>query len=143
MIGNVTHKRKHSRQRDKILEILRGTNTHPTAEWIYMQAKRSLPRLSLGTVYRNLSLLKELGIIDEIRHGNEPSRFDANRQPHSHFICEICHRVYDVDAFPLPTVRLEKKLGCKVSTYRVEFFGICKDCLARQSRMTKSSGKME
>ena len=78
---------KHSRQRESIRNFLMQRCDHPTAETVYLGIKEDFPNISLGTVYRNLSLLAELGEILKISVGNGPDRFDANLKPHYHFFC--------------------------------------------------------
>ncbi len=89
--------RKHSRKREAILDVLRSTKTHPSAEWVYAQLKPSYPDLSLGTVYRNLSLFREDGQIICVGTVNGQERFDANTKPHAHFICDRCGEVIDME----------------------------------------------
>lgn len=120
-----------TRQKKLILEILRSTNTHPTADWVYEQARKQLPDISLGTVYRNLSVLKGAGEIMELSYGSTFSRYDGNPHNHYHFVCEKCGRVLDV-ALPVRT-ELEEELALKeahlVRSHRLEFYGVCRDCL--------------
>lgn len=121
---------RKSKQREVILKVLRRTKSHPTADWIYQQARKSLPKISLGTVYRNLKLLKKKGEILELHYGDAQSRFDANPENHYHFNCQRCGRVYDLEE-PLRKDMekdLAKKLGLVVTTHRVEFYGICRKC---------------
>jgi Fur family peroxide stress response transcriptional regulator len=120
---------RRTKQREMILKVLRSTDTHPTADWIYQQVRESLPNISLGTVYRNLRTLVENGEILELSYGSTFSRFDGNPENHYHFTCEKCGNVYDLD---LP-VRKEldeavEKLGMKVQSHRLEFYGICHNC---------------
>ncbi|MBI3600601.1 MAG: transcriptional repressor, partial [Nitrospinae bacterium] len=88
-----TLSRKYSMQREVILNILRSTKSHPTADWVYEQARRLIPGISLGTVYRNLKILKEDGTISELSFANTFCRYDGNAEPHYHFTCEKCKRV--------------------------------------------------
>ena len=81
---------RRSRQRDRILEILRGTRSHPTAEWVYGQLRRESPHVSLGTVYRNLEVLAEMGQIQKLELGGTVKRFDWNPQRHYHIRCLQC-----------------------------------------------------
>lgn len=121
---------RKSKQREVILKVLRRTKSHPTADWIYQEARKSLSKISLGTVYRNLKLLKEKGEILELRYGDGQSRYDGNSENHYHFNCQRCGRVYDVEE-PLRKDMeedLAKKLGFVVTTHRVEFYGICRKC---------------
>ena len=82
---------KHSKKRDAILECVRSTATHPTAEWVYAQLKPQIPDLSLGTVYRNLALLASLGEIQKITCEDGADRFDPNTLPHSDPLCLCIH----------------------------------------------------
>lgn len=127
---------RRSKQREVILEVLRGTKSHPTADWIYHEVRKILPKISLGTVYRNLKLLKEKGDILELQYGDGQSRFDGNPENHYHFTCQRCGRVYDVEE-PLRKdmeLDLSKKLGFIITHHRVEFYGICKDCQTEEVR---------
>jgi len=125
-----------SKQREAILRVLRSTSSHPAADWIYEQVRKKLPRISLGTVYRNLRLLAQEGIILELDFAGTPDRFDANTQPHSHFICEQCGRIFDVaePAHKEMDERIASKMGLKVFNHRLEFSGLCKDCQAEISQ---------
>ena len=81
---------KHFRKRDAILTCLRSTDTHPSAEWIYENVRQEIPDISLATVYRNLSLFKEQGMISSLGTVKGIERFDGNVEPHVHFICSEC-----------------------------------------------------
>ncbi len=119
-----------TRQRRIILEVLRNTTSHPTADWIYEKVKEKIPNISLGTVYRNLKTLKEMGEIMELNYGSSFSRFDGNPKDHYHFVCEKCGKVYDVN-MPVDETLNEKAsqaTGYKVYYHRCEFHGLCKEC---------------
>ena len=88
---------KHSKQREAIMAFLKTRYDHPTADTVYMNIRQEFPNISLGTVYRNLSLLADLGEIQKLTPGQGPDRFDANVQPHYHFICKTCGQVMDMD----------------------------------------------
>ena len=96
--------RKHSRKRDAILECLRCTTSHPTAEWVYNQLKPTIPDLSLATVYRNLAMFKAEGTIDSVGVYNGLERFDFRTDPHAHFICRVCGAVSDINWLELPRI---------------------------------------
>ena len=87
---------KHSKQRDAIEQFLATRYDHPTAETVYMNLREEYPKLSLATVYRNLSLLAELGNIQKIPTGNGPDRFDGRPEPHNHFLCDECGSMIDL-----------------------------------------------
>lgn len=123
-------KHRLSKQRKIILNVLRSTKSHPTADWIYEQVKKEIPNISLGTIYRNLNLLNEMGEISVLDFGSSYSRFDGNPEVHYHFKCKDCGNVYDLD---LPVdEELNQKITDKtpflVDSHRIEFYGLCPDC---------------
>ena len=123
--------RKHSKKRDAILECICGTKTHPSAEWVYQQLKPQIPDLSLGTVYRNISIFKQDGIIQSIGTVQGLERYDGNTDPHTHFICTSCGKVIDLDHVVMPQqtlVQAEAAAGGSISSYQLQFFGSCSDC---------------
>ena len=126
---------KRTKQKEAILQVLRSTTSHPTAEWVYDEVRKEIPNVSLGTVYRNLRLLAERGEISELAFNGGPSRFDSRTDAHCHFVCEKCGQVFDVDE-PVHDELSESvasKTGFQVSYYRLEFSGICKKCLKRRA----------
>ncbi len=134
MVSTIISKRryKRSRQREKILETLRATKAHPTAYWIYDTLKPYLPELSLGTVYRNLGILHDQGLIQILRSGSGLDRFDADTSQHYHFICTACGAVSDVDIPPFEGLeeKVAGKLGRVVTGHRLDFYGLCEKCAA-------------
>lgn len=122
---------KYSRQREAIKHCLMNRCDHPTAEMIYRSIKDDYPNLSLGTVYRNLSLLAEMGEIRKITSTGGPDRFDSYTTPHYHFCCRECGSVIDLDlAFSegLNALAATKFAG-KIEQHTLQFSGICPDCL--------------
>jgi len=124
-------KTRNTRQRGVILDILRGSHEHPTAEMIYREARHVLPNISLGTVYRNLNFLREQGAVQEIRPSEGgSSRFDAADTPHAHFHCVRCSALLDI---PLPTAleslrfEEEEKIST-VSLVDLHVVGSCSEC---------------
>jgi Fe2+ or Zn2+ uptake regulation protein len=119
-----------TRQRKIILETLQQTRSHPTADWIYQKVREQLPHISLGTVYRNLNVLKKEGKILELKYGKDVSRFDALTTDHYHFTCEKCHRIYDLDVALNKDLEqmVAQKTGFSITYHRAEFYGICSDC---------------
>jgi len=120
--------KRYSRQRELIYEALRQTEQHPTAEMIYQWLKPANPSLSLGTVYRNLSLLADEGAIRRMAFPVE--RYDAKTMPHPHFCCDQCGAVYDLH---LPyDAELDRQAllasGHDVTGHEVVFHGICTKC---------------
>ena len=125
---------KYSRQRECIKNYLQDREDHPTADMIYTSIRRDFPNISLGTVYRNLSLLVELGEIRKITTDGA-DRFDAKLIPHSHFICKDCGSVLDV-MIPLEDLALKvyPVWDCgHVEECRLEFRGVCKKCIKSKS----------
>ena len=121
---------KFSRKREAILQKVRSTTTHPSADWVYSELKPEIHDLSLGTVYRNLSLLKKDGVIVSVGAICGEERFDGNVSEHSHFICESCGTILDVEAAIAPSLADEvaHKLGGEVSRVNLLFLGKCKNC---------------
>ena len=121
--------RRNTQQRKIIYEILKGTDIHPTADWIYSEVRKVIPNISLGTVYRNLKVLKEEGIIIEITDGKQ-SRFDARIDNHFHFKCNTCGSIYDIESSEVANLNkdgLERK-GFEVESMDITFNGICPNC---------------
>ncbi|MGV7927789.1 MAG: transcriptional repressor [Spirochaetota bacterium] len=121
---------KKSRQRERILELLQGTKSHPSADWIYERLRKDFKNLSMGTVYRNLGILIDQGFVRKIDFGSTFDRFDANVSRHYHFVCEKCGAISDVE-MPFDDT-LNRKAGragnFEVRNHRIEFFGICEKC---------------
>ena len=88
---------KHSKQRDSIIAFLAARKDHPTADVVYMNVRQTFPNISLGTVYRNLTLLADIGEIARIRVGDGVDHFDYDTSPHYHFICSECGDVSDMN----------------------------------------------
>jgi Fur family ferric uptake transcriptional regulator/Fur family peroxide stress response transcriptional regulator len=125
-------KSRNTRQRAVILDILRkNESTHPTADTIYREARRVLPNISLGTVYRNLNFLREQGHVHEIHSNAEASsRFECNCPPHAHFHCTRCQSVHDI---PLPDCLQNLQLDgsatiSSVNSMELHILGACADC---------------
>ena len=124
--------RKHSRKRDAILSCVRATTCHPTAEWVYNQLKPEIPDLSLGTVYRNLTMFKNDGVIESLGTFQGLERFDGWTVPHTHLFCTQCGAVMDAGIVALPDEIYEsvkQETGGEVETMRLRFYGRCPDCV--------------
>jgi Fur family ferric uptake transcriptional regulator len=122
-----------TRQRAVILEELEKVGTHPTAYEIYEMVRRRLPRISLGTVYRNLDLLASSGLIRRLDAGSGQRRFDATVEEHSHIRCTSCGRVDDVSVHTADGIAalyrgVERLTGYRVSGLEMGFTGLCPDC---------------
>lgn len=130
----MTKAKRYSAKREAILEILRGTDTHPTAEWVYQQLKPAYPDLSLGTVYRNLAAFRQEGLAISVGVVNGQERFDAEIAPHTHFICTCCGGVYDLFDLTVPEELRQapaRLYGLRVDHYHLTFQGACKNCLKK------------
>ncbi|MFH0846482.1 MAG: transcriptional repressor [Chloroflexota bacterium] len=119
-----------TKQKVAILRVLRSTMSHPTADWVYGEIRKEIPNVSLGTIYRNLRLLEKEGEIRELGLAGGPSRFDANTQPHHHFRCEKCERIFDVSIAVDKGIdaRVSRETGFKVFSHAIEFRGLCRNC---------------
>ena len=121
---------RHTKQRQVIHEELTRLRTHPTASELYETVRRRLPRVSMGTVYRNLELLVDRGLARRIETAGAQARFDGDVSQHYHVRCEVCGRIGDV--FDLPTESLpanhETLGGYLITGYTLEFSGVCPEC---------------
>lgn len=123
---------KYSRQRESIREFLMSRTDHPSAETIYRHVKLAYPRISLGTVYRNLSLLADQGEISRLGSIGGSERFDARTDPHIHFVCKKCGKVEDFDS---PSIRsaledASRSFEGEITEFKANLYGLCKDCAA-------------
>lgn len=133
---------RFSYQREQIYTAVRSTAEHPTAEMIYNRLKPGLPRLSLGTVYRNLQQMAREGRILELP--GPISRFDAVTEPHTHFCCTQCGAVSDL-AIPYDAAldRRVSSSGCRVENHSLIFYGICPACAEKQDACSNASNKIK
>ncbi|MFQ6604574.1 MAG: Fur family transcriptional regulator [Fidelibacterota bacterium] len=121
---------RYSHQRERILEIVQSTVTHPTADWVYDQVRLSIPNISLGTVYRNLNQLVQQGRVKAI-HDESVVRYDGKTNPHAHFKCLTCLKIYDVDwqDDSLPH-QIADEYGHLPTRFTLNITGVCKTCSA-------------
>ncbi|MEE1056529.1 MAG: transcriptional repressor [Acutalibacteraceae bacterium] len=124
-------RKNFSEKREAIYSLIRNTNTHPSAEWVYNQLNAQYPNISLGTVYRNMSMFAEQGLIKSVGSINGRERFDANTLPHPHFICQECDAVIDLEYMPYnqeldQAVKLNT--GHSVKRHEIFFYGRCRKC---------------
>src|SRR5712691_1335437 len=129
-----------------VLQVVRGTQSHPTAEAVHGMVRRRLPRVSLGTVYRNLRLLVAEGLVQELPGPH--ARFDGNTSAHHHFTCLRCGRIVDVEG-PLTEphsralcARVAAWSGFSVTHHRIEFYGRCAACRRRSGRPSPRRHRM-
>lgn len=124
--------RKNSQKRNAIYEVLKNTKTHPTAEWVYMQVKPTIPNISLGTVYRNINQFKDEGKLISVGVVNGQERFDADISPHTHFVCNKCGCVIDIAKLLEEkeiTDDIFNKFGAKVIETNIVYKGYCQNCV--------------
>jgi len=119
-----------TRQRKVILDELRKVTSHPTADEIYNMVRRRLPGISLGTVYRNLEILSDSGMIQKLETSGSARRYDGNPKVHYHVRCVRCERVDDLPVSTLPVLESAIRKGCgyEILGYRLEFIGVCPKC---------------
>ncbi len=125
-----------TKQRQAIMDVLRATDTHPDASWVYQQVRMDLPHISLGTVYRNLTWLAAEGLVHEIRIAGRASHWDGRAEKHSHVICIACGKVVDVNLQLLPDgsyARVIEATGFRLIGQYLELEGLCPDCQAREA----------
>ncbi|MEK3725489.1 Fur family transcriptional regulator [Paenibacillus sp. FSL H8-0034] len=119
-------------QRHAILAYLLNTMTHPTADEIYKALAPRYPSMSVATVYNNLKVYIELGLVREMTYGDHSSRFDADMSDHYHALCEECGKLVDFAYKPLNDLEITAgvETGFLIKSHRVEVYGLCTDCAA-------------
>lgn len=121
---------KYSRQRELIKDFLCTRKDHPTADVVYMNVRQQYPNISLGTVYRNLTLLSDMGEIQRLRVGDGVDHFDADISAHHHFVCTQCGCVLDLDMENIDHIAkaAEKNFAGRIDGHVTYFYGMCDDC---------------
>ncbi len=117
-------------QRIAVLKVLTSERGHPTVDEIYRKVKADLPTTSLATIYKVLTLLEELGEVQELKVEGS-SRYDVWQPlPHPHLVCVSCGRIEDLEEVPLGASQgeVEQRTGYRILTYRLDFFGVCPQC---------------
>ena len=123
---------RFSQQRERIYQTVLESRAHPTAEMVYQQLKPEMPRLSLGTVYRNLLFFQQNGTIQSVGVVNGQERFDAVTAPHSHFVCTSCGAVIDLHRIPMDPALIaavREQYGFEVDRHELTFYGKCQACM--------------
>ena len=138
-------KYRMTHQRNVILEEVQKGPPHPTADEIYERVRKRLPRISLGTVYRNLDVLATCGLIRKLEPGQSQMRFEAETTEHYHTVCTRCGKIEDAPIEPSDDALevLEKALG-KLTRYgifghKLEFLGLCKECMEAESEESEDN----
>ena len=119
--------RRNTKQRQIILDAVRSRRDHPNAEQIYEQIKEDNPKISLGTVYRNLAVLADEGKILQIKLP-AADRFDLTAAQHNHFVCEKCGKVTDIDLDEVRPQAFRTEAGYVVRAHQTIYMGLCPDC---------------
>jgi Fe2+ or Zn2+ uptake regulation protein len=127
--------RRQTRQRRLVYDVVASTESHPAAEWVYERVRREMPRVSLGTVYRNLQLLVAEGRLKAWSRGRT-TRYDADIAPHDHFVCRACGLLLDVEraAEVLASEKRLKTRGHQIESRILEYIGVCRDCRRGRKR---------
>ncbi len=122
---------KHSRQREMIKSFLMTRKDHPTADMVYMNVRQQNPNISLGTVYRNLTLLADIGEIQRLRVGDGVDHFDADTSLHYHFVCTKCGCVEDLDMDSIEEINetASARFDGRIDGHVTYFYGTCGNCL--------------
>lgn len=121
---------KRSRQREAILAAVQSTKCHPTADWVYAEVRKDIPNISLGTVYRNLSMLAENGMIQRLNIGTTVEHFDGNPEIHYHVCCDVCGRIDDIEGEPFKDFNkwAGERFDGEIYGHYTMFVGKCSDC---------------
>lgn len=121
---------KYSRQRELIKKFLMGRSDHPTADIVYRNVRQQNPNISLGTVYRNLTLLADMGEIQRLRLGDGTDHFDGDTSPHYHFICNECGCVQDLRMDSIDNIldAARQHFSGQITGHMTYFYGTCDRC---------------
>lgn len=123
-------------QREIVLRELQKSKRHLTADELYVIVKKVMPRISLATVYRNLEILSEAGLIGKLEISGRQKRFDYDASEHDHIYCVICHRIdnLDIDHENWSPEQLRSVGGYSITGYRLEIMGVCPNCQKKQKK---------
>ena len=125
---------KQFRKRNAILSCLQQSESHPSAEALYQELRQEHPDISLATVYRNLALFRNQGLIRSLGTVNGAERFDGDTHSHAHFVCSGCGAVVDMPEAGVPDCSgAAREMGCRVEHAQLILTGLCRDCLSREN----------
>jgi len=126
---------RRTKQRQAILEAVRQTNCHPSAQWVYEKVRQEIPHISLGTIYRNLELMAKSGIILQIPSISGQARYDGDTSAHGHITCRSCDRIDDlfIESDWGPFLKAAQEAGFQDVKVLVELSGLCPDCARKAS----------
>jgi Fur family peroxide stress response transcriptional regulator len=144
MIANLrTQGHRLTPQRMAILKILAQSKSHPSAEAIYDSVQTDFPMTSLATVYKTVTVLKEIGEILELGFSDDSNHYDGNQpQPHPHLVCVRCKSIEDLDVDPVDALadQVSRKTGYRLVEHRLDFFGICPECQRKSTEIADTPG---
>lgn len=128
---------KYSKQRETIKNFLMTRKDHPTADCVYMNVRKTYPNISLGTVYRNLTLLSDIGEITRLHLGSGVDHFDYDTSPHYHFYCNNCGSVIDLEMDSIEDIIdiASEHFDGMIDSHTTYFHGICSDCLKKDKKL--------
>ena len=131
---------RYSKQRNAIWNCIKDRKDHPTADTIYQIVRKEQPKISLGTVYRNLVLLRDMGQLTTVDVGDGLIHFDPNVGSHSHFVCSSCGNIIDIAEAPPEEFRrkMQKAFPGRINSCEMLFRGVCLSCLQEQGVIPKS-----
>jgi Fur family peroxide stress response transcriptional regulator len=115
-------------QRQQVYDVLVAKRDHPTAEEVFIRAKRQMPEISMATVYNCLDALVQSGLARQVTVDRGAARFCPNMQEHCHFYCDGCHRVFDVDLPKKDSSAVPVPKGFRVDRFEISIHGNCPDC---------------
>ena len=121
---------RNTNQRQLILEFIERSLTHPTAEQVFQSVRKKLPRISFGTIYRNLDVLEKQGSITGLKYSKEHVRYHAGSDDHYHFVCEHCDKIDDLEMNEMLDLnsQVAKRHGLIINKHSLFFYGLCEDC---------------
>lgn len=121
---------RYSRQREAIMSFLMSRKDHPTADMVYQNVREEFPNISLGTVYRNLTLLSDLGEIQRLHLNDGTDHFDADTSEHYHFVCSCCKKVIDLEVKNLDIIKglAQESFNGTIDGHVTYFYGTCNIC---------------
>lgn len=124
---------RYSKKREAIYQALKNTKEHPSAEWLFQTLKGDYPDLSLGTVYRNLAFFQAQGTVKSVGVVRGQERYDADIRQHSHFICEHCGKILDLQELRSPvSPELLGQYGFEVERVETNLYGACEHCVGEK-----------
>ncbi len=135
--GSMEQTRRRSPRQEAILRVIRETDCHPSAEWVFQRLREEFPRVSLATVYRNIGQLRSQGRLTSVGVVDGQERLEGRLEPHPHFVCRRCGAVLDLPERPHEHSldrSVQEALGGKVQGHQLTFYGLCPCCAASEKQ---------